>query len=145
MAANKSLLLCLLIAAIGNVIYHLGQKSIHAEANPMSLLMMVYALAFVMAAVCLPFFKSANSAPWAAQLFTWPMLALALGVLLIEIGFLLAYRAGGSVQWSGAAVNGAAALILLPIAMLAFGERFSLHKLGGVALVIGGLYLTSRK
>ena len=66
-------------------------------------------------------------------------------VLLIEVGFLLAYRWGGSLQWSAVAVNGAAALLLVPIALAVFKESFSPVKGLGILLVLGGLALLSRR
>ena len=66
-------------------------------------------------------------------------------VLLIEVGFLLAYRHGGALQWSAVAVNGAAALLVLPVALLFFQERFTISKSAGVVLVLGGMALMARK
>ena len=73
-------------------------------------------------------------------LSVWQIWLVALGVLLIEIGFLLAYRGGGSLQWSGVAVNGAAALMLIPVAILVFRESLSLDKIIGIATTLIGLY-----
>lgn len=110
------------IAAVGNAIYHLGQKTLHPGANPMILLMAVYVVAFGLAALAAPFFQDTAGVSWKAQVFSWPVLVLGAGVLLIEIGFLLAYRVGGGLQWSGVAVNAASALILVPIAVLVHRE-----------------------
>jgi len=66
------------------------------------------------------------------------------GGVLIEIGFLLAYRSGDVLQWSGVAVNGAAALLLIPIALIAFREPFSLGRLLGIGLTLAGLTLLAR-
>ena len=41
------MLLFLLIAALGNVLYHVSQKTLAPAANPMIMLMAVYAVAFV--------------------------------------------------------------------------------------------------
>ncbi|HET9554800.1 MAG TPA: hypothetical protein VFP50_17670 [Anaeromyxobacteraceae bacterium] len=68
-------------------------------------------------------------------------LVLCLGV---EIGFLLAYRAGGGLQWSGVAVNTASALLLLPVALVVFREQLSLARAAGLLLCLGGLWLVSR-
>ena len=69
------------------------------------------------------------------------LLALGAAVLLIEIGFLLAYRSGDILQWSGVAVNGASALLLIPIALGVFREAFSLARLCGILLTLAGLVL----
>jgi hypothetical protein len=66
---------------------------------------------------------------------------LGAGVVLIEIGFLLAYRSGNMLQWSGVAVNSASALLLFPIALVVFRESCSVSRLLGILLTLGGLAL----
>ena len=141
----KQMVLFLLIAAVGNAVYHVSQKALAPAANPMVLLMAVYAVAFLGAALAAPWFAAGSGGAWKAQVFTWPVLALGLSVLLIEIGFLLAYRTGGSLQWSGVAVNGVAALLLLPAALLVFRETFSPIRAAGLLLTVSGLALMTRR
>ncbi len=147
----KPLLLALALATVGSVIYHLGQKLVPQAVQPLAMLMAAYAVAFALAALALPFLVPAGT-PWRqalAQVATGPGLGVAVvlgvGVLLIEVGFLLAYRAGGSLQWSGVAVNGTAAVLLVPMAVLAFRESFSLLKALGMLLVLAGLALLTRR
>lgn len=137
----KQSLLFLAIAALGNVTYHLGQKTISPSANPMVLLMAVYAIAFVLCGVSAPFFQPGSNAFRVGEVASWPVLVLGAGVVLIEIGFLLAYRTGNVLQWSGVAVNGAAAMLLIPIALVVFKEPFSAARLAGIALTLAGLAL----
>lgn len=140
----KQALMFLGIAAVGNITYHLGQKTISPSANPMVLLMAVYGVAFVLSAAAVPFFRDTSGGSWTAQVLSWPVLVLGAGVVLIEIGFLLAYRSGNILQWSGVAVNGASALLLVPIALVVFRESFSLTRALGILLTLGGLALLTR-
>jgi len=140
----KQALIFLGIAALGNITYHLGQKTISPTANPMVLLMAVYAVAFVFTALAAPFFQDTSGGSWVAQVLTWPVLVLGAGVVLIEIGFLLAYRSGNILQWSGVAVNGASALLLVPIALVVFREEFSPGRALGMLLTLAGLALLAR-
>lgn len=141
----KQALVFLSIAALGNITYHLGQKTISPTANPMVLLMAVYGVAFVLSALAVPFFQATTGGSWTAQVLSWPVLALGAGVVLIEIGFLLAYRSGDILQWSGVAVNGASALLLVPIALVVFRESFSLMRALGILLTLAGLALLTRR
>ena len=136
----KSTLWFLFIAALGNFSYHIGQKALPQNANQMMLLMVIYAIAFASCAALLPFFKDAETLSVVQLLSVWQIWLVALGVLLIEIGFLLAYRSGGSLQWSGVAVNGAAALMLIPVAIFVFRESLSLDKVIGIVTTLIGLY-----
>ena len=140
----KQAILFLGLAALGNVTYHLGQKTLSPTANPMVLLAAVYGVAFALSAAAVPFFRDTSGAAWTAHVLSWPVLVLGAGVVLIEIGFLLAYRSGNILQWSGVAVNGASALLLIPIALLIFREAFSLSRLLGILLTLGGLVLLTR-
>jgi drug/metabolite transporter (DMT)-like permease len=140
----KQALIFLGIAAMGNITYHLGQKTISPTANPMILLMAVYGVAFLLCAAAAPFFRDTSGLAWSAQILSWPVLVLGAGVVLIEIGFLLAYRSGDILQWSGVAVNGASAVLLIPIALVVFREAFSLERVIGILLTLAGLALVTR-
>ena len=137
----KPMYVFLFTAAIGNFAYHLGQKTLPQTTNPMAILMIVYALAFVLSGLMLPYFSSEQDAAWQPLIFNWRVWLVALGVLLIEVGFLLAYRGGGSVQWSGVAVNGIAAVLLIPVAVLLFKEPLSIERIVGIVVTLFGLYL----
>lgn len=141
----KPLFLFLLLAAVGNAVYHVGQKALPPSANPMTLLMAVYGLAFLFSALAAPWFQRGAQPLPLAHLLSWPILVLGAGIVLIELGFLLAYRTGASLQWSGVAVNGVAALILLPVAVRVFREAFSPARAAGILLTLGGLALMTRK
>lgn len=142
---GQQLLFFLGLAAVGNVVYHVAQKTMPPGTNPMVVLMGVYAVAFVLAAVASPFFATATPSPWLSQMLSWQVLVLGAGVLLIETGFLLAYRTGGAIlQWSGVAVNAASAMMLLPIATLAFRQPFSPVRTAGIVLALAGMALMTR-
>jgi drug/metabolite transporter (DMT)-like permease len=141
----KDVYLYLGVATLGVVIYHLGQKVISPSVNPMVLLMGVYFIAFLLAFAALPIFKTSGQAISVRQVVSWPVLVVGIGVILIEGGFLLAYRYGGSLQWSGVAVNGLAAVVLIPVAIFAFREHLSLSRVFGVLLTLTGMALMARK
>jgi drug/metabolite transporter (DMT)-like permease len=141
----KEVTLYLGVATLGVVIYHLGQKVISSSVNPMVLLMGVYFVAFLLALAAVPLFQTTGQTHWVRQLISWPVLIVGIGVILIEGGFLLAYRFGGSLQWSGVAVNGLAAILLVPIAVLAFHEHLSPARIFGILLTLTGMAFMARK
>lgn len=136
----------LMIAALGNTAYHVGQKSLHDQTgNPMLILLVYYAVAMVLCALAMPMFGKPDFGAVGALLGNWRVWLVALGILLIELGFLLAYQAGGSAQWGGVAVNGAAALLLIPLSIFVFQEHFSWTKAAGILLTLSGLYFLVKK
>jgi len=64
---------------------------------------------------------------------------------LLEVGFLLAYRAGWNLSLASLASNATAALLLLPIGVLLFRDRPSAVNLMGVAVCLLGLVLINLK
>jgi drug/metabolite transporter (DMT)-like permease len=141
----KDINLYLGVATLGIVIYQLGQKVISPSVNPMILLMGVYLVAFLLAFAAVPFFNVPGQHVWVRQIISWPVLVVGIGVVLIEGGFLLAYRYGGSLQWSGVAVNGLAAVVLIPVAIFTFHEDLSPSRMIGVLLTLTGMALMARK
>jgi len=141
----KDVYWALSVATVGAVIYHSGQKALAADVNPMVLLIGVYAIAVLIAVVAIPLFRAPHQSDSVRHLMSWPVLAVGVGVILIEGGFLLAYRAGGSLQWSGVAVNGLAAVILVPVAVIAFREQFSTTRALGILVTLVGMALMTRK
>lgn len=74
----------------------------------------------------------------------WSSLGVAAGIVGIELGFLLAYRAGWNLGYAALSSNVLTALVLLPLGYLLFREQPSLGKLGGMALSMGGLWMMLR-
>ena len=126
----------ILIALVGSVIYHTSMKSIPKELNPFFGLAVIYFLAFIISIVAM---------------FCWPdgsrrisdlqfgVGGVALGVLGIEMGFLLAYRAGWHVGYTALMVNVLSVLILLPIAIVFMKQGVTILKLAGIVLSVAGL------
>lgn len=141
----KPMIPFILLTTLGMGIYHVGQKLQPAHANPMVLLMGVYGVAFALAALAAPLFRTVGDASVASQLLSWPVLAVGVGVLLIELGFLLVYRTGGALQWASIGVSALTAVLLVPVAVLVFRESFSFTRIAGMLLTLAGLVLMTWK
>ena len=141
----KPALLFLLVAALGNCCYHLGQKSLHTGGNPMLLLALYYTFALALALAAAPFFGAVKFSDGLISTLANPRVWLgSLGTVMIELGFLMAYRSGGSAQWAGVAVNGTAALLLIPASLILFKEAFSWQKMLGIALTLAGIWFLAK-
>ena len=86
---SPAVLLSLLTAVVGTVLYHLTQKQIPADANPAATLTVVYligaALTFLLLLVL---FRPTDYIQATRLVLNWNTAALGLAVVLIEIGFL---------------------------------------------------------
>lgn len=141
--AMKLNLLYLALAVLGNFFYHVAQKSMPQSTSPMALVMAAYVAAFVLSCVVAPFMQGHEPVSMMRLAFSWQLWLLALGALLIEIAYLMAYRYGGSLQVSSIAVSGTTAVLLIPMSVFFFKEPFSMQKVIGVGVVIAGLYLVT--
>ena len=132
--------LAIIIAAAGTFIYHLSMKKLPQGLNPLFSLAIVYFMAF---ALCLsgmmlwPTGSKQLQAPWS-------MLGIALGIIGIELGFLLAYRTGWHVGYAGITVNAISVLLLLPIAILFFKQGLTFEKIFGIVFCLAGLFFLMR-
>lgn len=83
------LIIFLMIAALGNVLYHSGQKSLHdLAANPMAVLAVYYAAALVLCVLLLPLFGKFSFGDTITLAANWRVWLVAGGILLIELGFM---------------------------------------------------------
>lgn len=131
----------LAIAVTSVVGYHLSMKLVPPHVNPFLPLAAAYLLAFVCCLVGLWLWPHGTRSPGALH----PgVIALGLSVLGIEIGFLLAYRAGVSSGFGALLVNVCATVVLVPLAALFFKEHLTPSKIAGAILSLAGLALLLR-
>jgi drug/metabolite transporter (DMT)-like permease len=67
-----------------------------------------------------------------------------MAIVAIELGFLLAYRAGWRISTAVVTANILVAIALLAVGALAFREPVTLPRLAGIATCLAGLWLVSR-
>jgi len=75
----------------------------------------------------------------------WAVFAMGAGAVVIEVGFLLAYRAGWNVSTTAVACSAAVTLMLVPIGLLAYKEHLSLRNIVGLLFCLLGLVLVAKK
>jgi multidrug transporter EmrE-like cation transporter len=82
--------------------------------------------------------------PHASSLWHPTVAAVGIGALLIELGFLLTYRAAWPVSIASVMTNGLVAVLLIPIGAAVFGEAITAVRVAGVVLCLVGLSLLQR-
>jgi multidrug transporter EmrE-like cation transporter len=79
-----------------------------------------------------------------AQL-NWTALALGAAVVILDLGYLMIYRAGFDVSLGLLVTQSAAALLLVLVGVAYFAEKLTLVNIGGIALCVIGLWLVNRR
>jgi len=131
------------LVVLGNVAYHLGQKNVPRGVQPLWAALGMYLVAGVATLVLLPFLAGGPVRAAAGAAVHWSVLVIGLGIVAIEVGFLLAYRAGWPLSTASLSAGTLLALVLLPIGLAAFHESMSLSRFAGFVLCVGGLWLMS--
>jgi len=135
------------LVVLSSLGYHLFQKSTPAAINPFVTLIVTYAVAtavsiqsyfmFVPKADMINLVDGIKTANWASML-------LGFAVVGLELGFLLAYRAGWNISAASLISNTTVALLLIPAGLLLFKESISLPAVLGMLLCLSGLILVSK-
>src|SRR5262249_33309413 len=104
----------LLLAVAGSLVYHASAKSIPRSLDPTAALLGLYGTALAGSAIAYALLRS-GPATLELSRFWHPTVAMVgLGALMIELGFLLAYRAAWPVSVASVVTNAMVAVLLLP-------------------------------
>lgn len=132
------------MTVVANVAYVLCSKTTASAAHPLAALAVTYAVALAACLVLYPLLapdphflaelKKVNASSW----------LLGLAIVLLETGFILAFRSGWNIGYAALFSNAAAAVLLVPISILVFKGRFGLSNAVGMAAAVAGLWLMAR-
>jgi multidrug transporter EmrE-like cation transporter len=131
----------LLLVVAGSVMYHVSAKSIPAGYDPVAALIGLYATSLAGSVVAVLALRPRTLTGGVPRLWHPTIAAVGIGALLIEMGFLLAYRGGLPVSTTSVVANGIVAILLVTLGSLWFGEPFTIVKVVGVLLCLAGVAL----
>ncbi|MFT3785119.1 MAG: EamA family transporter [Tepidisphaeraceae bacterium] len=136
------------IAILGLTVYQVAMKTSPHGVNPFGLLVLAYLLAAIVCAAIAPMWSRVDGSPMLPAL-TGRNLAtaafIAVSVTLIEVGYLLVYRAGWSISVAPAVAQAATLSLVAVIGFAAMGERVTVTRVLGLLLCVGGVTLITRK
>lgn len=136
------------LIVVSVVSYNIAQKFLPANLNPFAMLTIVYVVAGL---VCLTASLFSNgkfdlTALRSAITGTnWTIWLLALAVVGIEVGYVIAFRAGWKASLLSITVQATALMALAPIGVLFFREKLSTLNWVGLVLCLAGLVLVSQR
>jgi uncharacterized membrane protein len=141
----KNFYLPIALAVGGNLLYHLSQKSIPKAANPLFVITIAYVVGIVACVLYAFAYPNEKSFLDTLRESNWAVYGMGLGAAVIEVGFLLAYRAGWNISTAAVVCTAAATLILIPIGVIAFREHLSVRNVVGLLLCMVGLVLVAKE
>jgi drug/metabolite transporter (DMT)-like permease len=133
----------MLLATLGYVSYHLLQKNVPGGTSPLLATAIAYGVGFI---ACAGLFTLSGgwSGVQRSQFANPATLGVGLAIVAIEVGFLLAYRAGGPLGSTALWVSSVANVLLFAGAVVWGGERLDLLRALGALLTVSGVLLLSR-
>lgn len=126
------------LTIIANILYHIFQKSIAPKANPLFSLTVTYCMAALISLILWPFFSNGENLGNSFKNLNWASFLLGFAIIGLELGFLLAYRAGWDITLGSLVSNLTVSLILIPIGIIFFKEQLSFINIVGIALSVAG-------
>lgn len=136
--------LSIFLVVAGNVAYHLGQRSVPRGAHPLAAILVMYCVAAAITLLLWPFF--ARGASLGPEILATGRFGALVGIAIvaIELGFLLAYRAGWPISTASLTASVFVAVSLLAIGAVALHEGLSPTRLLGVLVCLLGLWLVQK-
>src|SRR6266508_3405877 len=110
------------LAVGGILLYHISQKSIPRSIDPLYTIMIAYVFGIVVCFLSTFIYSNDKSLPSVLKQSNWAVFTLGVAVAAVELGFMLAYRAGWNISWAAAASSVAVTVLLVPIGLLFYGE-----------------------
>lgn len=132
------------LVVIGNIVYQLGQRAIPRDANPVVATLAAYLIAFVVTLGTIPFLARGVTFGTAWQKLDGSTILVGFGIVAVELGFLLVYRAGWGISTAPLLANAIVAVVLLGIGAVAFREPITMPRAAGIVLCLAGLWLVAR-
>lgn len=130
----------LLLAVGATTLYHIAQKSVSPQVNPMLSVTVNYVAALIVSLLILPFYPG-NSLRASWKNLNWASVVVGVAIVGIELGFVVAYRTGWRISVASLIANVATALLLVAIGLTFFREHLGARAALGIALCIAGLGL----
>ncbi|MDT8901610.1 hypothetical protein [Anaeroselena agilis] len=133
------------LTVVSNVLYHVFLKVTPATVNPILSLVVTYLTAA--SATAAIYFLSPDKVSLTTGLreLNWASYALGLAIVGLEVGFMLAYRAGWNITLAGLVSSTTVSLLLIPVGLLFFRESLTAVNALGIALCLAGLVLVNYK
>src|SRR5258708_32239893 len=113
------------LTVAGMLFYHLSQKFIPKGMNPFLATAIAYMAGIVVCVVCAFTYPGNRSLVSALKESNWAVYVVCIAAACIEVGFMLAYRAGWRIGGAAVSTNVASTAMLGPIGLIIFKDQLS--------------------
>lgn len=140
---SKALIIPFVVVVLGQVLYHSLLRQLPKGIPALALISLTYAIGAVVGGVLwwlVPADAPVAAAPSVVETLPWAA-GLAVAILLVEVGYVYAYRAGLPLSVGALTVFAVTTALLVPISFMAFHDRMSWLQWLGMVLVLGGSWL----
>jgi drug/metabolite transporter (DMT)-like permease len=134
----------LALTITGGVVYHVSAKSLPKDLNPALVLVGAYATALCGSLAAYVVLPGGPAATAASSVLSPAVISVGLGATMIELGYVLTYRAAWPVSVAAILVNSMVAVVLVVVGVAVFSERLSLSRALGLAMCLAGAWLLRR-
>jgi len=131
------------IAIVGAVGYQYFVKRVPGSLNPIVSVIAIYVAVLTLSVILLPLFPADGGLLHHFRQLSWIQLALAVSVIMIELGFLLMYRYGWTLGTGNLITGVFINLILVGLGVTLLGEKLNIVNAIGIGFCILGVALIS--
>ena len=131
------------VAIVGAVVYQYFVKRVPGTINPFVSVIATYVAVLALSVVLLVLVPTEGGLQNHFRQLSWIQLALAVSVIMIELGFLLMYRYGWNLSTGNLITGVIINMILVGLGVALLGEKVSFVNAFGIILCILGVALIS--
>lgn len=131
----------IILTVIANIFYHIAQKYTSNKINPFFSLSVTYMVALFISVVLFFLTRKGESLIAEIHKINGASFILGIAIVLLEFGFLLAYRNGWNVSTASIISTVAVTVFLIPVGVGVFHETISSKKILGIIFSIFGMIL----
>ena len=128
-----------MIVLVGAVSFHYFIRRIPTSLNPIVAVVAIYVAVVILGTALIPFFPSEGGLAKHIRQLNWTQIAVAISVLMLDIGFILMYRNGWNISSGNLVTSVFTNFALLLIGALLIGEKATPTNLAGVVICIIGV------
>ena len=134
----------IIMIVLANTIYNLCTHSTPKNVNPFTSILITYITSGMISFVLMLFTLKGQRIVDSIREVNFSSIGLGFGIVLLECGFILAFRAGWEIGKCALIANTILAIILLFVGAFVYGEELTLNKIIGISVCIFGLYLINK-